>query len=136
MKLIKVSLTLLIPSLLAGITFCSLMALRSHFAWGYSHDLYENHSRAALIPFIALISVLFAFIPSLFYVADLIWKPRTIASVQAEPVTEMLTSSPVMSVGQVFTSAGSNCRVRIKAVKLHQALNIIEASNDLLFDYL
>ena len=117
MKALKFSLTLLIPGAVAGLTFAGLMAMHSHFNGLFSHDIYESHRTSALAPFMAAISFFIAFLPSLFYVADLMYKPRQMAAPDAQTAAAILTTAPALTVGQVYTSAGANCQLRVKALK-------------------
>ena len=104
-----------------GCTFIVLYFLTDHFSYLFSHDVYESHLHGGLIPALFAGSLLFGFIPALFYCSELIWKPRLLPVSQAKEVEAILTQEGSISleIGLIIEQVESNCRIRVKALKSH-----------------
>ncbi len=138
----KVIALALIPVLLASFVGCALYGLANESIGLFSHDIFEGHTVKSLIPFIAVLSGVFVFLPALFYMAGLLFPVNgfAIPDEAINEVSEIITQNPGYTVGEIFHYLDKGCKVRVKSIKktssLSQVLNEIEKSNELLFDYL
>ena len=121
MKYLKITLTLLLPIIFMGVAYIALWFLTDHFAYLFSHDVYESHLHGGLIPALFAAALLFGFIPALFFFSDIIWCPRVLSATQVKEVEAILIQEGSISleIGQIFSEVGSNCGLRVKALKLN-----------------
>lgn len=110
-------LTLIIaPAIIAGIVGFILFLLSNHVNL-YTHDIFESHNKLALLPFIGVLSFFLGYVPAFCYLSRLLYSIQE-ETAQVEEIRVIAASqAPALHVGQIITSAGTNCQLRVKAIK-------------------
>ena len=110
-------LTLLIaPAIIAGLVgFILFIATQQYNI--YSHDVLESHKAIMLLPFIFAASFFLGYVPAFCYLSKLLYSIEPITEQVNEVQAMTASTAPVIHVGQIITSAGANCKLRVKQIK-------------------
>ncbi len=117
MKTLKISLFILIPALTMGLVYTSLYHFTGSYL-GHIHDVYASNTQSGLIPIMWVISGFLGALPMFFYIGNLLFTPIVLTEQEVNQVEAILTTTEApIHIGQVFSSIGSNCQLRVKEIK-------------------
>lgn len=110
---------LIVPSIIAGIMGAFMYVLfTKHGVDIYSHDVLADKRAFMLLPFIGVTSFFLGYVPAFCYLSSLLYGQSPVTEAGIEEITAIATTTaPSLYVGQVISQAGTNCGLRVKAIK-------------------
>lgn len=116
MKTLKIYLFILIPAITAGVLFTAFYHVTGSYL-GHIHDVYASNTRSGLVPLFWIIAGFLGAFPMFFYMSALLFSPVQLSECEINQAAEVFTSVSLIEVGQIITQVGTNCRLRVKAIR-------------------